>query len=97
QLQDTANPRVLVTSARPAEGKTTVAINLGAVLAQVDRSVVVVDTDIDDPQVAERVGASHGPGLTDVLCGQTALFEAVQHGAGGLKNLAVLDAGKKIA
>jgi Mrp family chromosome partitioning ATPase len=40
-------PRVvLITSAHPGDGKTTITLNLGVTLAQSGRSVVVVDADL---------------------------------------------------
>jgi succinoglycan biosynthesis transport protein ExoP len=97
ELRDQPNPKLLVTSARSAEGKTTVAINVGAALAQAANSVAIVDANIDDPQVVERVGGSGGPGLTDAISGRTPLSLAVQRGVGGLKTFAVLGAGTKAA
>lgn len=94
-LHETPNPIVAVTSARAAEGKTTVAVNVGATLAKGDSSVVIVDTNIDDPQVDQRVGATEHPGLTDVLHGRVPLEDAVQRGVAGLPDLAVLGAGQK--
>lgn len=94
-LHEKPNPIVAVTSARAGEGKTTVAVNVGATLAKGDSSVVVVDTNIDDPQVDQRVGATEHPGLTDVLHGRVPLGEAVQRGVTGLQTLAVLGAGQK--
>jgi capsular exopolysaccharide synthesis family protein len=94
ELSDQPHPKLLITSARSAEGKTTVAINVGAVLAQATKSVVIVDANIDDPQVVQCVGARNGPGLTDVISGPIPLSDAVQRGVNGpKKTLAVLGAG----
>ena len=93
ELSDQPHPKLLITSARSAEGKTTVAINVGAVLAQANKSVVMVDANIDDPRMVQRVGASNGLGLTDVISGPTPLSDAVQRGFGGPKTMAVLGAG----
>jgi polysaccharide biosynthesis transport protein len=93
ELSDQPHPKLLITSARSAEGKATVAINVGAVLAQPAKSVIIVDANIDDPQVAQCLGARNGPGLTDVISGPIPLSDAVQRDVGGPKTLAVLGAG----
>jgi capsular exopolysaccharide synthesis family protein len=97
ELRHQPNPKLLVTSARSAEGKTTVAINVGAALAQAANHVVVVDANIGDPQVVQGVGANGGPGLTDAISGRISLSDAVQRRVGGLDTLAVLGAGTKAA
>ena len=58
---------VLVTSADPGEGKTTVVANLGRSLAQSGRSVVLVDADLRAPRLHEFFGELVAPGLGDVL------------------------------
>jgi polysaccharide biosynthesis transport protein len=97
ELRDQPHPKVLVTSAHSEEGKTTVAINVGAALAQSAIPVVIVDANIDDPKVVQGVGASGGPGLSDALSGSIPLSDAVQRRVGGLDTLAVLGAGIKAA
>ena len=59
---------VVVTSAVEGEGRTTCAINLALSLAlEVDTSVLLVEADVQRPQVLERLGVAGGPGLTDLL------------------------------
>lgn len=58
---------VLVTSADPGEGKSTVVANLGRSLAQSGRSVVLVDADLRAPRLHEFFGEPVAPGLGDVL------------------------------
>jgi len=59
---------VVVTSAVEGEGRTTCAINLALSLAlEVDTSVLLVEADVQRPQVLERLGVTGGPGLTDLL------------------------------
>ena len=52
---------VLVTSADPGEGKTTVVANLGRSLAQSGRSVVLVDADLRAPRLHEFFGELVAP------------------------------------
>ena len=69
---------ILSTSATPSEGKTTVATNLAAILAQRDTRVLLIDADLRRPNVHHRFGLNGKTGLTTVLTGTTTLEEAVQ-------------------
>ncbi len=63
------DPRlIMVTSAAPGEGKTFLAINLALSLAtEIDRSVLLVDTDMVKGDVMRLLGVNSERGLTDVL------------------------------
>ncbi len=58
---------LLVTSAGPGEGKTSVAANLAVAAAGVGLRVVLVDGDLRRPNLSERFGVTGLPGLSDVL------------------------------
>lgn len=58
---------LLVTSAGPGEGKTSVATNLAVAAARIGLRVVVVDADLRRPSVAERFGLDVPVGLSDLL------------------------------
>ncbi len=70
---------ILLTSATPSEGKTTVSINLACVLAQRNVRVLLIDADLRRPTVHHRFGLNGKIGLTSVLAGQITLEEAVQN------------------
>lgn len=58
----------LVTSAAPGEGKSTIAANIAMSLAMSGSRVVLVDCDLRNPSVRERLGMEEeGPGLYELL------------------------------
>jgi capsular exopolysaccharide synthesis family protein len=70
-------PRVIViTSASPAEGKTSVASNLALALAEISQpvfkqSVLLIDGDLRKPRLHEIFGVPNRWGLSDMLEGKT--------------------------
>lgn len=83
---------ILSTSATPSEGKTTMATNLAAILAQRDTRVLLIDADLRRPNVHHRFGLNGKTGLTTVLTGTMTLEEAVQH-VPEIPNLDILPSG----
>jgi capsular exopolysaccharide synthesis family protein len=69
---------IAVTSCQPAEGKSTVAMNMAAVLAQSGKKVALVDTDMRRPSVYKRLRLEGGKGLSEVLTGYYTLDEVTQ-------------------
>jgi capsular exopolysaccharide synthesis family protein len=70
-------PRViLVASASPSEGKTTVSVNLATVLARHGRTCLT-ETDLRKPAVGQVFGLNHRQGLSNVLTGSTPLETAM--------------------
>jgi non-specific protein-tyrosine kinase len=70
--------RIVVTSCKPGEGKSTTVSNLAITLAQAGRRVVVVDADLRRPQLSDYLGIEGAAGLTDVLIGRADLDEVLQ-------------------
>jgi polysaccharide biosynthesis transport protein len=61
---------LLVTSAQPGEGKTTVAANLAMSLAQLGESVLLIDADLRRPSLEKFfANGSNAPGLVNFLTG----------------------------
>jgi capsular exopolysaccharide synthesis family protein len=78
-LHHHAKPRVIVVSSGgPGDGKTVTAINIASSFAlKQDVRVALVDADMRRPQIANTLGLSGTPGLSDVLTGQVSFEEAV--------------------
>ncbi|MDR7329910.1 polysaccharide biosynthesis tyrosine autokinase [Corynebacterium guangdongense] len=71
-------PVMVVTSPKPAEGKTTTALNLALTLSQTGSRVVVVEGDLRKPRISEYLGIEGGAGLTDVLIGRAEPLDVLQ-------------------
>lgn len=61
--------RILLTSAIPEEGKTATTLNLGVVLAQLGRRVVLVDTDLRRPRLHRALNLGNTFGASTFLSG----------------------------
>lgn len=83
---------ILLTSATPSEGKTTISTNLACVLAQRDVRVLLIDADLRRPTVHHRFGLNGRIGLTTVLTGASTVEEAIQH-VPDVPNLDILASG----
>jgi capsular exopolysaccharide synthesis family protein len=73
---------IMVTSARPNEGKTTTVLNLGIIIGQAGPRVLVVDADFRHPSVHEFIGFSANgkgvpPGLSNLIVGTAQLGDVV--------------------
>ena len=87
-------PRIIVvSSAIPGEGKSTVTANLALTMAAVGQPVVVVDADLRKPTVAKTFGLVEGVGLTDVLAGRAGIDDVVQT-YNDTPNLLIIGAGR---
>ncbi len=82
---------ILVTSALPGEGKTTVCTNLAIVLARLRRRVLLVDTDLRRPSVHRALRLSAKTGL-GALLRKSAAFDDLVVACADLPNLYVLPA-----
>ena len=69
---------IMMTSACPEDGKTTVAVNLGLMHALSDAKVLLLDADVRKGRVARYFKKRPSPGLSDCLSGQATLEEVTR-------------------
>jgi len=84
---------VMVTSAAPGEGKTSVAVDLAQAVALTGRSVVLVELDLRRPTFSRHFDLDPRRGVTSVLWNRCSLEDALVHPDEDLPNLAVLPSG----
>jgi capsular exopolysaccharide synthesis family protein len=83
--------KLVITSPMSGDGKTTVASNLAAVLAESGSRVLLVDADFRHPTLHRVFGIGNQIGLTSVLRGQGPAAAAIQRTA--IEGLDVLPSG----
>lgn len=69
EQSEKGNNIIGITSAQPSEGKSTVSINLAYSLAELGKSVILLDCDLRRPTIHTKMGIQQTVGLTEVLSG----------------------------
>ncbi len=72
---------ILITSAVPRDGKSTIAANFAVAVAQANREVILVDANLrgrGSPSIAEFFGLDNETGLSNILSHQSTLSDAIQ-------------------
>ena len=72
---------IIITSAGPQEGKTTIFMNLGIVFAQEGFRTLLISSDLRRPAVAESFGVDKKPGLSDIVRGTVRLEDTLRGAA----------------
>lgn len=70
--------RIGVTSSYPREGKSMVSANLAISMAQAGLKTLLVESDFRNPVLGKKLYVEDGPGLTDVLLGNSPWQDAVK-------------------
>jgi capsular exopolysaccharide synthesis family protein len=79
QLEAADSPQCLViASALPGEGRTSIAVNLAIAVAQSQRKVLLVDADLRRPAAAARLGLSVDKGLSNLLLEEARVEDVVR-------------------
>lgn len=87
---------VLISSSRPREGKTTIAINLALSIAQeISRTTLLVDADLRKPEIHKYFGLETNRGLTEYLLGEAELPDLLVNP--GIDKLTILPGGRPLA
>lgn len=82
---------ILITSPGISQGKTTIAANLAAVMAQANKRVILLEGDLRRPRVHSALGMSNQVGLSDVFRGQMDIRDVARYSK--VKDLAVITSG----
>ena len=92
---DVDNPprAIVMTSANPGEGKSTMSAVLAQMLASSGQRTVLIDTDLRKPVVHKIFGLDGSVGLTQILAGDMQLSDVAQK-IEGQPNLRVVPAGR---
>jgi capsular exopolysaccharide synthesis family protein len=83
---------IVVTSANPNEGKSTVSANLARMTAAAGQPTVLIDADLRKPSIASTFDLDPTVGLTQVLAGDVALGDVLQDTR--TPNLQIITAGR---
>jgi capsular exopolysaccharide synthesis family protein len=85
---------IVVTSAEPAAGKSTISANLALVAAVGGDRTLLIDADLAKPVQHSIFGLPRGPGLVECLAGEADISDVARTGPG---QLAILTAGREIS
>jgi len=77
--------RILVASALPGEGKSSVVYNLGLALAEVGKRVIIADADFHRPTLHRTAKTSNERGFSDLLAGTEDLSHSLTEISDGVR------------
>jgi receptor protein-tyrosine kinase len=85
---------IIITSAVPGEGKTTVAVDLAHAIALTNESVTLVELDLRRPTFSQHLDVDPARGVTDALLGNEPASFLLQTPFPSLPNFTVMAAGR---
>ena len=75
----TGTPRsLLITSASPAEGKSTAAVTIGRNFSQIGKRVLLIDSDMRKPSMHKKLGIDNSAGLSNYLAGLMSIADVIR-------------------
>ncbi len=83
---------LLITSAVPGDGKSTTIINLGVVLAQNGKKVIIADCDLRRPQIHTHFGLTNRHGMSTLFSHSAEVLNSVRQTT-GVDGLTVITSG----
>ena len=93
RLESFGGNTFMVTSARRSEGKTLMAVNLAVSLArELDRTVLLVDTNLRNPSILDTLGMESQRGLSDYLLKEAEIADLLIHP--GINKMVILPSGR---
>ena len=91
-LLDAPRSSLLITGSSPGLGKSFISMNLGAVLAQVDRRVVIIDADLRRGHINKEFGLPRELGVSEYVADQAKIEAIVKPTS--IDNLCVVTTGQ---
>lgn len=70
---------IVISSPNASEGKSTTSINIAISLSQVNKKVLLVDTDVHRPSIHNKLKLKNDDGIMNLISGVSTFEEAVQH------------------
>lgn len=83
---------LVITSSLPGEGKSTIAYNLAVSIAQTEKRVLLIDTDLRKPNIYTYIEPQDFTGITNIIV-QDIYYKEVLHSKAGLENLDIIISG----
>mgnify|MGYP000406440476 CR=1 FL=1 len=83
---------IVVTSPGPGEGKSTIAANLAAIIAQGGKRVLLIDADMRRPRIHSIFGISNRVGLSTLFRGNMTV-RSVMSAVAGVDNIFIIPSG----
>lgn len=77
-MEEQEKKTLLVSSAIPGEGKTTIAVNLAISMAQKGHRVLIVDCDLRNPSVSRALKVGNENSMIDYLKGRVTIRDMIQ-------------------